>query len=446
MALTHAQRTGLEAAILAYLTAEGGRFARTVAAFKEEAQQGGSGSAEDALVVDGSVLEKAWKIFISKEPQVTGLEAAILAYLAAEGGRFARTVAAFKEEAQVLGGGDGGNVVVSGAVLEKAWAHVHHNLKSKGKANQKTFFDAIESGDLAEVQLYVCVGVDVKALRNGSGAWSPLFYAAKHNRMELVQCFLKTGHEIDTGARNGATPLHVAAQEGHVVVVQYLVEQSADKEKASNEGVTPLNIAAQEGHLLVVQYLVEQGADKDKAMNDGSTPLYIAAQNGYLAVVQHLVEQGADKDKAMNDGNTPLMVASSTGHADVAEYLLDQGCDRDRADDEGWTALHWAAQNCHLDIAQVLFRYGAKLDARSNAGETPADVATRRGHLAFADAVRAEEIRRRDHGFKRDRSTIEGTEEHEAAKRPRVEKEQTEEEVDESDDDDDDDDDDDEEA
>jgi hypothetical protein len=179
MALTHAQRTGLEAAILAYLTAEGGRFARTVAAFKEEAQQGGSGSAEDALVVDGSVLEKAWKIFISKEPQVTGLEAAILAYLAAEGGRFARTVAAFKEEAQVLGGGDGGNVVVDDAVMEKAWAIVHHGLG--GATQTKAFFKAIKSGDLAEVQVYVCVGVDVKALRYGEKEWSPLFYAAKHN-------------------------------------------------------------------------------------------------------------------------------------------------------------------------------------------------------------------------------------------------------------------------
>jgi len=97
-------------------------------------------------------------------------------------------------------------------------------------------------------------------------------------------------------------------------------------------------------------------------------------------------------------------------------------------------------------------REGAKLDARTNDGETPADLATSRGHHAFADAVRAEEIRRRDHGFKRDRSTIEGTEEHEAAQRPRAEREAEEAAAalaaaaaDESDDDDDDDDEDEEE-
>ena len=55
----------------------------------------------------------------------------------------------------------------------------------------------------------------------------------------------------------------------------------------------------------------------------------------------------------------------------------------------------------------------------------------------------SEEIRRRDHGFKQDRSTIELTEEHEASRRPLVEeqeaKQEEEVEVDESDDDDDDD-------
>jgi len=84
---------------------------------------------------------------------------------------------------------------------------------------------------------------------------------------------------------------------------------------------------------------------------------------------------------------------------------------------------------------------------RSCDGETPADAATRMCYHHIADAIRAEELRRRDHGFKRDRSTIEGTEEHAASKRPRAEREAEEAAaaaaVDESDDDDDDDDEDD---
>ena len=515
MPLTDAQTTGLEAAILAYLAAaEGGRFVRTVAAFKEETQVPGGGDGNggnSTLVVSGAVLEKMWTKFVQEHSvQINlGLDAAILAYMAAkEGGRFARTVSAFIEEA-ILSGGEGGSVVEGEGVLEEACTHVFRSLNDV--VQTKSFFDAIESGDLAEVQLYECVGVDVRALReDGEEENSPLYVAAHLNRLEMVQLFVRSGHDKEVGSRDGVPPLYIAAQEGHAAVVQYLVEQGADKDKVGVDGMNSLYVAAQEGHVVVVQYLVEQGADKDKAnkygasplwtasaeghiavvrylaeqgvdkdkaIGDGRTPLSIASAEGHIAVVQYLAEQGADKDKASNDGRTPLYTAAQKGHAavvrclitcgadkeeadvdgmtplitacrfehvDIAEYLLDQGCDRDHADNDGWTAIHWAAANNHLDVAQVLFRYGAKLDARTNAGHTPADVATQYGHHAFADAVRAEEIRRRDHGFKRDRSTIEGTEEHEAAKRPRVEVQEMEA-ADESDDDDDDDDDDDEE-
>jgi len=206
--------------------------------------------------------------------------------------------------------------------------------------------------------------------------------------------------------------------------------------------------AIQDDDLAEVHLYVWIGIDVEtqRYLNDFQVPpLVWAAFDNKLDIVKYFVELGHGKDTVDHEGVTPLMSACGQGYADIAEYLLDQGCDRDHASNNGYTALHLAAHNNHLHIAQVLFSYGAKLDTRTNDGETPADIATRLGHHAFADAVRAEEIRRRDHGFKRDRSTIEGTEEHEAAKRPRVEAVE-EEAVDESDDDDDNDDDDEDEA
>jgi len=478
MSLTHAQKTGLEAAIVAHLAAEEGeRFARTVAAFKEEAQLpgGGGGGGEDSEdhvlcgLVSGLVLDKAWNKFTQKCVQTTGLEAAIVAYLAAEGGgRFARTVAAFKEEAQLPGGSHEGNLVVGGTVLEKAWLSVLEDGPTIS-----AIFDAIESGDLAEVQLYELAGVDVKAMRHSAQAISPLFWASLHNRIQIVQCFLRSGHDVDLGDRDGTTPLFVAAQEGHFEVVQCLVEHGADKVKAMIKGAFPLFMAAMNGHLTVVRYLVEQGSDKDKTADGGETPVCIAAQNGHFTVVQYLVEQGADTDKATVEGATPLFSAARSGHAVVVQYLAEHGADKEKANEhgmtplsaachnghdnivetlldlgsnvnhvsvDGYTTLHCAAAASHLKVARVLFRYGVKLDARCIDGFTAADIAISIGDHAFADAIRAEEIRRRDHGFKRDRSTIEGTEEHEASKRPRVQEVAAA--ADESDDDDDDDDDD----
>jgi len=244
--------------------------------------------------------------------QKTGLEAAILAYLTAEGGRFARTVAAFKEEAQGPGAGgndEGNNLIVNGAVLEKAWTHLHHTLKSKGNANQKAFFAAIESGDVAEVQLYGCVGIDVKAFR----------YTCEY--------FNDDDDEEEEEAEGvDVSPLYWAAQHDQLAIVKYFVESGHDKDFGDDDDIsTPLSIAAQNDHIAVVQYLVEQGADKDKADNEGTTPLYITAHQGHLAVVRYLVEHGADIDKATSTGHTPLMIAETMGHAEMAAYLRAAG-------------------------------------------------------------------------------------------------------------------------
>jgi len=320
--------------------------------------------------------------------QKRGLEAAILAYLTAEGDRFARTVAAFKEEEKAAGGGDNDDneLVVSGEVLEKAWTSVLEQCEDI------VLFDAVDSGDLVSVQLFQCIGVDTKAARLGIDRWSALYLASYNNRENIVQFFVQCGHDPEEGNRYGCSPLHVAAEEGHMGVVQYLVEQ---------------------------------GADKNKTNNNGTTPVHIAAQNGHFTAVKCLLEHGAEVDKARNDGRTPLMAACLKGHVDVAEYLLDHGCDRERTDSQGWTALHWSLQGgsggCKMmEVVQLLFRYGINLDARSNDGKLAIDYAIEFGYHDIADAFRAEEIRRRDHGFKRDRSTIPGTEENEAAKRPPV--------------------------
>jgi len=165
--------------------------------------------------------------------QQTGLEAAILAYLAAaEGGRFARTVAAFKEESQLAvgDGSDQGNLVVSGAVLEKAWAHVYDKLTGVNADVDTALYDAIKAGDLAEVQLYACVGVEVEIMEGvlpggedeEDTEWeaSPLYWATHFNHLEIVRFYVESGHDMEFGGRYGEPPLMVAADKGHLEVVR----------------------------------------------------------------------------------------------------------------------------------------------------------------------------------------------------------------------------------
>ena len=124
------------------------------------------------------------------------------------------------------------------------------------------FFNAIATGTLAEVQHYVNVLIDVKELKHkhiNTTKYSPLCFAAKNNRLEIVQFFVETGHDKEVGCGYGISPIWIAAVEGHMAVVRYLVEQGADKDKARDDGMTPLIMAASNGHFTVVQYLVEGG-------------------------------------------------------------------------------------------------------------------------------------------------------------------------------------------
>jgi len=87
MTLTQIEQNALEAAILAYATAQAERLARSAAALKEEAQLPRGATVQTAC--GGTVLQDAWFDY-----DETKLEAAVLEYLTAQGGRLARTAAA----------------------------------------------------------------------------------------------------------------------------------------------------------------------------------------------------------------------------------------------------------------------------------------------------------------------------------------------------------------
>ena len=323
---------------------------------------------------------------------------------------------------------------------------------------------AVEADDLSRVQALVIAGANMEEMHHvGENSThgvvyrgTPLYRAALKGFATVARYLVESGADKEALAKAAAgyytTALHAAAEEGHIDVVRMLIEHGAIKDSGDDCGLTPLMYACLRGHVALTEYLLEQGCDMEHVDNARRTSLHICATFGdYVDIAQLLIRWGAKKDVPDNSGQTPFEGAISLGRTVVAEFLLEQGCDVDRTDRDGNTPLHLAALRNHLEAAHLLFRWGAKLDVRNNDGETAADVATREGHDHIADAIRAEEIRRRDHGFKRDRSTIEGTVEHEAAKRPRAEREAEEAAAaaaaaapDESDDDDEDDDDEDE--
>ena len=69
-----------------------------------------------------------------------------------------------------------------------------------------------------------------------------------------------------------------------------------------------------------------------------------------------------------------------------------------KARNNGVTPLHAAAHFGHAEVLTCLMNWGASLTARDDDGDLSIDVAA---NEAIKQLIRDEEIRRRDHGYKR---------------------------------------------
>ncbi|KAK4468138.1 hypothetical protein MN116_008304 [Schistosoma mekongi] len=79
--------------------------------------------------------------------------------------------------------------------------------------------------------------------------------------------------------QDGYTALHRAAYGGHVEVLQCLIKYGANVNNRTEDGWTPLHSAAFWNKLACVQLLISAGADLNALTNSRQTPLHLAVSN-----------------------------------------------------------------------------------------------------------------------------------------------------------------------
>jgi ankyrin repeat protein len=85
------------------------------------------------------------------------------------------------------------------------------------------FCVAIAKGDLDTVKKLVEYGEDVNQVSQGM---TPLMYAAKYNRVEIVKYLISQGAQVDAKSNKGLTALKYAESTGAEAVVSLLEELS----------------------------------------------------------------------------------------------------------------------------------------------------------------------------------------------------------------------------
>ncbi len=283
-----------------------------------------------------------------------------------------------------------------------------------GTAGAAPIHDAVLGGDAARVE--AILKQDPSAINAVDEAGlTPLHYAAKSGRIELVKLLLAHHAKVNPMSADGETPYFMAemrqpdiarlldehggtdagsigpeaveaSKAGDLQALSELLRQDpASANSKDGDGFSALHWAVDKP---TVELLLSKGADPNVSNAGGATPLMVAARKGRADIVASLIKHRADVAAVTSTGWTALHNAANAGHEDVVRLLLSSGADPNCRDKDGLTPLHKAAIWNRATIVGPLAAAKAEVNAKNAKGETPLDLAYF-SNLEVAEALRA---------------------------------------------------------
>ncbi|CUS10335.1 unnamed protein product [Tuber aestivum] len=174
------------------------------------------------------------------------------------------------------------------------------------------------------------------------------------------------------------TLLHCAARSGYLEVVQCLISMGIDVNVLNRLGETPLLAASRAGHYEISRCLIEAGARADKTSIFGEGPIHFLPffdDQHIDSVSELMVRNGADVDEWATGnprageqgfwGNAPLHYAVARNHIASIRALLRLGADP-YAKDEGRSAIRWACLLCRAEALEMMVAASSRMLSSEN--------------------------------------------------------------------------------
>ena len=201
-------------------------------------------------------------------------------------------------------------------------------VNSNANKNEQTALHvAVQHGHVEAAKLLVRLGASV-ALRDVNGR-SPLLYAARYGRMDLLQFFWEqrgAGAEEEKDLQ-GDGLLHLAATHDHPEAVRFGAAQGADVNAQNKFGETALHKAARTDNLAMVELLLQLGADSEVMGREGK-PRHVAQSP---AVAERL---RGDKDKRGEPPRTQPRTPVTVVDVDALNAEEDEEVDNEEDDED----------------------------------------------------------------------------------------------------------------
>lgn len=204
------------------------------------------------------------------------------------------------------------------------------------------------------------------------------------NNPEVIELLIKAGVSVNSLDQPGKqTPLYYAALNQKVNMVKHLIEHGAEVNVQDASNVTPLHHAITSQNNEIIRMLIEKGASLEaKTLGNDLTPLHMAVIDGTEDSVKLLIDSGACVDAASAHGERPLHFAAELNCLQQVEILLQNGAGVNSSDCNGTTPLHLASGNGYDAIVQMLCsQENVTVDFKDFSGITPTHLAAFNGHM-----------------------------------------------------------------
>ncbi|ESP05113.1 hypothetical protein LOTGIDRAFT_101181, partial [Lottia gigantea] len=242
--------------------------------------------------------------------------------------------------------------------------------------------DAISQGNEQEVQRLLQNGADVNALYNRELPFTRAVDLCNNRIAEIL-----IGHkDFNPNSKNqlDRTPIFYAAKYDRLSMVQKLKSFGCETDASDIRGVTPLGATSWDDAARSADFLIQNGADVNKIDFKGESPLHRACSNVSIEVIKLLLNHGCCVNSQTKDQKlSPLMMSIPSSYEldvrgkpltkmiDIVKLLLTKNCDLNLKDKNGRTALHHAVDSNEFHSACLFMEHGCGLDIPDNEGLTP---------------------------------------------------------------------------
>jgi hypothetical protein len=147
---------------------------------------------------------------------------------------------------------------------------------------------------------------------------TPMHAAVFADDVNILSLLIEHGADMED---QSGTSLNHAAYYGRVQIGQCLLDRGANINARDRFRNTPLINAVMHGQVEFARMLLKRGAVIDAQNFRGQTALHYAIELRYTQAVRLLLELGADVNVRDVEGNTPSELASSCGYQEIVELL-----------------------------------------------------------------------------------------------------------------------------